>query len=67
VYDDPVAAFSWNATAKDLKGHWAKEDHIASPGGYCEGNQLLVINETPEQGSGKWGKFFAPAPPPSRS
>lgn len=61
-FDDPVAAFSPNATVEALSGRWVEETHVAGPGGYCGGKQLLVINETPEQGAGKWGKFFAPGP-----
>jgi hypothetical protein len=62
-YDDPVAAFASNATAAEKKGHWTQVPHVASPGGFCGGRQLLVINEDPQPGEGKWSKIFAPAPP----
>lgn len=61
-YDDPVKAFLPNATETDLKGQYRQVERVAQPGGYCGGRQLLVINETPEQGEGKWGKIEAPAP-----
>ncbi|KAL1605092.1 hypothetical protein SLS60_004635 [Paraconiothyrium brasiliense] len=61
-YDDPVRAFLPNASEADLKGQYRQVERIAKPGGYCGGRFLLVINETPEQGEGHWGKIEAPAP-----
>lgn len=62
-YDDPAKALLPNATNKDLKGHYHQITRIASPGGFCGGRQLLVINEKPEHGEGRWGKILAPRPP----
>ncbi|KAF2277993.1 uncharacterized protein EI97DRAFT_415842 [Westerdykella ornata] len=62
-YDDPARAFRPNATGDDFKGHWAKKQHVALPGGFCGSRMLLVINETPEQGEGKWGRIETPRPP----
>ncbi|OAF99229.1 uncharacterized protein CC84DRAFT_388749 [Paraphaeosphaeria sporulosa] len=61
-YDHPVGAFLPNATASDFSGRYVQEERTAQPGGYCGGRFLLVINETPDQGEGKWGKIEAPAP-----
>lgn len=61
-YDHPVGAFLPNATETDLTGRYVQEERVAQPGGYCGGRFLLVINETPAQGAGKWGKIEAPAP-----
>ncbi|KAJ4298163.1 hypothetical protein N0V90_006062 [Kalmusia sp. IMI 367209] len=60
VYDDPVKAFLPNATEADLKGQYRQVERTAKPGGFCGGRNLLVINETPEQGEGKWGKIEIP-------
>lgn len=64
-YDDPSAALSSNATSSiKAKGHWEKVEHVAKPGGFCGGCQLLFINE--DTGKGKWGRIAAPAPPASK-
>jgi hypothetical protein len=62
-YDDYVKGLVYNATGEDLKGHYAQVSRIAKPGGFCGGRQLLVINEHPDHGEGRWGKIFAPRPP----
>ncbi|KAH8724270.1 cryptococcal mannosyltransferase 1-domain-containing protein [Phaeosphaeriaceae sp. PMI808] len=62
-YDDPARGLANNAAGDDLKGHWTKVDRVAEPGGWCGGAQLLVINERPEHGKGKWSKIFTPHPP----
>lgn len=62
-YDNPVRGFAANATQEDLTGHWIETERIAEPGGWCGGPQLLVINEKPEHGDGKWGKILPPHPP----
>jgi hypothetical protein len=61
-YADPVKAFLPNATAAERAGQYRQVERVAQPGGYCGGRFLLVINETPAQGEGKWGKIEAPAP-----
>lgn len=61
-YDDPVKAYLPNATEADLRGRWSEVERTAQPGGYCGGRNLLVINETPEQGRGKWGRIEPPSP-----
>lgn len=65
VYDDPAKGLSKNHTNADLKGHYAEVKRVAEPGGFCGARNLLVINEMPEQGPGKWGKIWPPAPPPA--
>lgn len=62
-YDDPVKGLAANATNEDFKGHWAQVDRIAEAGGWCGGSNLLVINEKPEHGEGKWSKIWPPHPP----
>jgi hypothetical protein len=62
-YDDPVRGLAANATNEDFNGHWAEAKRIAEPGGWCGGNNLLVINEKPEHGEGKWSKLWPPHPP----
>ncbi|KAF2742860.1 glycosyltransferase family 69 protein [Sporormia fimetaria CBS 119925] len=67
AYDDPERAFAPNASGTEVfKGHWEKKEHVALPGGFCGGRQLLVINEDRTQGEGKWGKILAPSPPERR-
>lgn len=61
-YDDPVRAYLPNATTADLSGHWREVTRVATPGGFCGGPNLLVINETPQQGEGRWGKIEPPGP-----
>lgn len=62
-YDDPSSALSSNATSSQkANGHWEQVKHVASPGGFCGGRQLLVINEDRSQGKGQWGRIAAPAP-----
>lgn len=62
-YDDPVRGLAANATNADFKGQWAKVNRVAEPGGWCGGINLLVINEKPEHGDGKWSKIWPPHPP----
>jgi hypothetical protein len=62
-YDDPAKGLVPTATVEDMKGHYAQITRTASLGGFCGGWQLLVINETPTPGQGRWGKIFAPRPP----
>ncbi|KAL5119339.1 hypothetical protein ACEQ8H_002826 [Pleosporales sp. CAS-2024a] len=62
-YDDPVRGFASNATNEDYSGYWKEVTRIAEPGGWCGGNNLLVINEKPEHGEGKWSKIWPPHPP----
>lgn len=62
-YDDPVAAFSANATTEDLAGKWVEQEHVATPGGFCGGRNLLVINEDAAPGESHWGKVNWPRPP----
>jgi hypothetical protein len=62
-YDDPAKGLAANATNDDFKGHWAQVERIAEPGGWCGGSNLLVINEKPEHGEGKWSKIWPPHPP----
>lgn len=62
-YDNPARGLAANATNEDLKGHWVEEKRDAEPGGWCGGPQLLVINEKPEHGEGRWSKIFEPHPP----
>jgi hypothetical protein len=63
VYDDPVKGLAANATNEDFQGHWTQVDRVAEPGGWCGGSNLLVINEKPEHGVGKWSKIWPPHPP----
>lgn len=63
-FDDPVKAFGPNVTTEDLRGHYLQVPRVADPGGFCGGRQLLVINETPQQGEGRWGKIVPPRPLP---
>lgn len=63
IYDDWAAGLAPNATNENFKGHWEQVDRIAEPGGWCGGDNLLVINEKPEHGDGKWSKIFPPHPP----
>ncbi|KAF2677889.1 glycosyltransferase family 69 protein [Lentithecium fluviatile CBS 122367] len=62
-YDNPEKGLLSNATNADLSGHYAKVERVAKAGGFCGGRQLLVINEKPQHGEGRWGKIFAPRPP----
>lgn len=62
-YDDPVKAYLPNATEEELKGQFRQVQRTSHGGGYCGGRNLLVINETPEQGEGKWGRIEPPSPP----
>lgn len=62
-YDEPAKAFAHNATEDDLVGHYEEITRIAKPGSFCGGRNLLVMNEKPEHGAGKWGKIFPPRPP----
>ncbi|KAH4185553.1 hypothetical protein HBI81_196240 [Parastagonospora nodorum] len=62
-YDDPVRGLASNATNEDFNGHWTEEARVVEPGGWCGGNNLLVINEKPEHGEGKWSKIWPPHPP----
>lgn len=62
-YDDPKKGFSSNATDADRTGHYKEVTRIAQPGSFCGSRNLLVINETPEQGEGKWGKIIPPKAP----
>lgn len=61
-YNDPVKAYLPNATEADLAGQYRQVQRTAQPGGYCGGRNLLVINETPDQGEGKWGRIEPPSP-----
>jgi hypothetical protein len=62
-YDNPGRGLATNATNADFTGHWAKVDRVSEPGGFCGGSNLLVINEKPEHGPGKWSKIWPPHPP----
>ncbi|KAI8942130.1 hypothetical protein NX059_000221 [Plenodomus lindquistii] len=62
-YDDPERGFAHNATQADLKGHYEEVTRIAKPGSFCGGRNLLVMNEKPEHGPGRWGKIIPPGPP----
>jgi hypothetical protein len=64
-YDNPAKGLLWNATQDDLKGHYTEVTRIAEPGGFCGSRNLLVINEKPEHGEGRWGKIWIPHPPDS--
>ena len=61
-YDDPVKAYLPNPTPEDLQGQFRQVQRTSQGGGYCGGRNLLVINETPEQGEGKWGRIEPPSP-----
>lgn len=63
-YDDPVAAFAGNLTNDALSGHYREVQRVAKPGGFCGGRKLLVLNDTPENGKGKWYGIPPPQPPP---
>lgn len=62
-YDDPARGFASNATSLDRTGHWAQVTRTAKPGSYCGGSNLLVINDMPGDGEGKWHKILVPQPP----
>lgn len=62
-YDDWSKGLAANATGEDFSGRWVEVERIAEPGGWCGGQNLLVINEKPEHGPGKWSKIFPPHPP----
>lgn len=62
-YDDPVRGFARNATGDDFAGHWTEVTRVAKPGSFCGARNLLVINEKPEDGEGKWHKIQIPRPP----
>jgi hypothetical protein len=62
-YDDPIRGFASNATNEDFKGHYVTTERVVKPGGWCGGVNLLVINEKPEHGPGKWSKIWPPHPP----
>jgi hypothetical protein len=62
-YDDPVRGLATNATNEDFKGHFVKTERVAEPGGWCGGVNLLVINEKPEHGEGKWSRIDPPHQP----
>lgn len=62
-YDNWTAGLASNATNEDFKGHWTQVDRVSEPGGWCGGENLLVINEKPEHGEGKWSKIWPPHPP----
>ena len=62
-YDDPARGFASNATSADRAGHWAEVTRTAKPGSYCGGTNLLVINDRPEDGEGKWHRIPVPEPP----
>jgi len=62
-YDNFDKGLVYNATGEDLNGHYVQVTRKANAGGFCGGRQLLVINEKPDHGEGRWGKIFAPRPP----
>lgn len=62
-YDDPSRGFAHNATNVDRAGHWAETTRTAKPGSYCGSPNLLVMNDRPEDGEGKWHKILIPRPP----
>ncbi|KAF1357211.1 hypothetical protein EJ07DRAFT_181390 [Lizonia empirigonia] len=62
-YDDPTRGLAANATGDDFAGHWAEVTRIAKPGSYCGSPNLLVMNDGPEDGEGKWHKILIPRPP----
>jgi hypothetical protein len=63
VYDDPAEGLSPNATNADLAGQWEEVKRTARVGEFCGTQQLLVINENPAGGEGRWGQILAPRPP----
>ena len=65
-YDDPIAAFKEGSTDAERSGHLVDSSRIAEPGGFCGGRFLLVMNESPEHGKGKWGKINLPFPAGSK-
>jgi hypothetical protein len=62
-YADPVRGLAANATDQDFNGGWVDVERVTEPGGWCGGQNLLVISEKPEHGEGKWSKIDAPHPP----
>lgn len=62
-YDNPARGFASNATDIDRAGHWAEVTRTAKPGSYCGGENLLVINDQPGDGEGRWHKIAVPQPP----
>ncbi|KAJ4340944.1 hypothetical protein N0V95_007377 [Ascochyta clinopodiicola] len=62
-YDNPARGFAHNATENDLAGHWAEVTRTAKPGSYCGSPNLLVMNEGPEDGEGRWRQIQVPRPP----
>lgn len=61
-YNDPARAYADDATAVDFAGKWTDVKHIAKPGGFCGGPNLLIINEQPTAGAAKWSKIRPPGP-----
>ena len=62
-YNKPALGFASNATGDDHSGHWAEVTRISKPGSYCGSPNLLVMNDRPEDGKGKWHRIPAPQPP----
>lgn len=62
-YDDPIKGFLPNATDADRTGHYTEISQTAKPGSFCGSPILLVINEKPEHGKGRWGRINPPKPP----
>jgi hypothetical protein len=62
-YDNPDKGLAHNATEDDLQGQWSNVTRTATAGSFCGMENLLVINEKPEHGEGKWGKIIPPRPP----
>jgi hypothetical protein len=62
-YDDAEKGLAKNATNADLHGHWTEVTRTATAGGFCGSRNLLIINEKPEDGEGKWSRIAPPEPP----
>ena len=63
VNDDSATAPGDNTPHTGAGGHYQQVSRVAEPGGYCGAPNLLVINEKPEHGSGKWGQILPPRRP----
>ncbi|KAF2734778.1 hypothetical protein EJ04DRAFT_512226 [Polyplosphaeria fusca] len=63
IYDHPKKALAPDPSNEDLAGHWEDQQRIAKPGGFCGGRNLLVLNEKPEDGEGKWRRIAPPSMP----
>ncbi|KAF2201143.1 hypothetical protein GQ43DRAFT_440874 [Delitschia confertaspora ATCC 74209] len=61
----PVSTNLYNVSRFGSAGSYPESERVATPGGFCGGRKLLLINESPAEGEGKWVNMPIPLPIPS--